>query len=67
MEVPKKRVKSELQLPAYTTATAMLWDPTTSVIYTTAHGNTRSLTHGVRPVIEPVSSWTVVGLVSAET
>ena len=25
--------------------------------YTTAHGNAGSLTHGVRPGIEPASSW----------
>ena len=33
--------------------------------YTTAHGNTRSLTHWVRPGMEPTSSWIAVGLVSA--
>ena len=32
-----------------------------SVTYTPAHGNTRSLTHGARPGIEPVSSWILVG------
>ena len=37
MEVPRLGVESELQLPAYTTAT--------SATYTTAHGNTGSLTH----------------------
>jgi len=31
-----------------------------SLTYTTAHGNTRSLTHWVRPGIEPASSWTPV-------
>ena len=47
MEVPRLGVKSELQLPAYTTATATQ-DPSlgcVSVTYTTAHGNTGSLTH----------------------
>ena len=33
--------------------------------YTTAHGNTRSLTHWVRPGIEPTTSWFLVGFVSA--
>ena len=28
-----------------------------SATYTTAHGNARSLTHGARPAIKPVSSW----------
>ena len=28
-----------------------------------AHGNTRSLTHGVRPGIEPATSWFLVGFV----
>ena len=44
MEVPRLGVKLELQLQAYTSATAML-DPAISVNYTTAHGNTGSLTH----------------------
>ena len=35
-----------------------------SVTYTTAHGNARSLTHWVRPGIEPVSSWMLVGFVN---
>ena len=37
-------VELELQLPAYTTATATR-DPSSSVTYTTAHGNGGSLTH----------------------
>ena len=36
----------------------------TSVTYTTAHGNIRSLTHWARPGIEPASSWILVGFVS---
>ena len=43
------RCLMELQLLAYTTATA------TSVAYATAHGNTRSLTHWAGPRIEPTS------------
>ena len=34
--------------------------------YTTAHGNARSLTHRVRPGIEPAISWILVRFVSAE-
>ena len=34
--------------------------------YTTAQSNTRSLTHWVRPEIEPVSSWILVGFHTAE-
>ena len=37
----------------------------TSVSYTMAHGNTRFLTHRVRPGIEPASSWIPVRFVSA--
>ena len=37
-----------------------------SATYTAAHGNTRSLTHWVRPEIEPASSWMRVRFVSAE-
>ena len=44
MEVPRLGAESELQLPAYTTATATR-DPSLSVTYTTADGNARSLTH----------------------
>ena len=36
-----------------------------SVTYPTAHGNTGSLTHWVRPGIEPATSWFPVGFVSA--
>ena len=39
---------------------------TTSVTYTITHGNTRSLTHWARPGIEPVSSWMLVGFITAE-
>ena len=38
----------------------------TSVTYTTAHNNARSLTHRARPGIEPASSWMLVRFVSAE-
>ena len=41
MEVPRLGVKSELQLPAYTTATATQ-DLRMSETYTRAHGNTGS-------------------------
>ena len=37
----------------------------TSVTYTTGHSNTRSLTHRMRPGIEPATSWFLVGFVSA--
>ena len=38
-----------------------------SVIYTTAHGNTRSLlTHWVMPRIEPASSWLLVWFITTE-
>ena len=56
-EVPRLRVELELQLLAYTIATA--------VTYTAAHSNTRSLTHWERPGIQPVSSWIPVGFVTA--
>ena len=42
MEVPRLGEESELQLPAYATATAI---QVISVIYTAACGNARSLTH----------------------
>ena len=48
MEVRRLGVEWELQLKAYTTA----------------HGNIGSLTYWGRPVIEPVSSWILVGFVN---
>ena len=36
-----------------------------STTYTTAHGIAGSLTHSVRPEIEPETSWFLVGFVSA--
>ena len=44
MEVPRLGVESELQLPAYTTATATQIQAV-SETYAAASGNTRSLTH----------------------
>ena len=65
MKVPRLGVESELQLQAYTTATAAP-NPALSATYTTAHNHARSLTHRVRPGIEPASSWILVRLVTAE-
>ena len=52
MQVPRLGVESELQPPAYTTATATAtvtatatWDPNRVFDYTVAHSSTRSLTH----------------------
>ena len=55
---PRLEVESELQLPAYTTP-----DPSL-ICDTTAHGNARSLSHWVRPGIEPESSWILVRFVN---
>ena len=38
----------------------------TSATYSTAHGNTRSLTHWARPRIRPESSWILVWFISTE-
>ena len=65
MEVPRLGVESELYLPAYTTATA-IQDLRGMCNYTTAHNNTRSLTHWVRPEMEPASSWILVRFITTE-
>ena len=65
MEVLRLGVKSELQIPAYTTATVMQ-DLVASVTYTTAQGKTGFLTHWERPRIEPASSWLLVGFIITE-
>ena len=53
MDSSRLGVESELQLLAYTTATATP-DPSHVCVL---HHNTRSLTHGVGLGIEPTSSW----------
>ena len=63
MEVPRIGVESQLQLPAYTTATAMRAPSNVHDLYTTAHGNAGSLTHWARPGIKPASSWILVRFV----
>jgi len=60
MEVPRLGVKLELQLPAYTTPTAV--QPAPQLMVT----NTRSLTHWAKPGIKPKSSWILVGFVTIE-
>ena len=55
-EVPRLGVKSELQLLAYTTATAMQ-DPSHVCKLHHSLGNAGSPTHCVRPGIKPPSSW----------
>ena len=68
MEVPRLRGESlELQMLAHATGTAKLcWISATSATYTTAWGNTGSLTHWERPGIEPKSSWILVRFVTSE-
>ena len=65
MEVPRLGVESEPQLPGYTTATVMPHLSHVGNLHT-AHGNDRSLTHWVRPGIQPVSSWILVRFVTAK-
>ena len=62
MEVPRLGVESELQLPTYTTATAMP-DRALTVNYMAALGNAGSLTHWARPGIKPATSWILVGFI----
>ena len=67
MEIPRLGVESELQPLAYPTATVTSdLSHVCAVTSTTAHGNTRSLTHWVRPGTEPASSWMLVRFVSIE-
>ena len=63
VEVPRLGVKSELQLPVYTTATAI---PDPSCIWDLYHGSrdVGSLAHWGRPGIEPASSWILVGFLT---
>ena len=65
MEVPRPEVQSELQLHAYATATATSDLSCMCDLHTTAHGNAGSLTHWVRPGVEPTTLWFLVGFISA--
>ena len=60
------QVRGQIRITAYATATATPDVSPASATYTTAHGNTGSLTHGVGPEIKPTSSCVLVGFVSAE-
>ena len=61
--IPRLGVEMELTLQAYTTAIATP-EPSTSVTYTTAHYNARSLSYWTRPGIKPASSWILVGFLT---
>ena len=65
MEVPRLGDESELQLPAYTTASAT---PDPSHVYKLHHGSRKcwTLTHCARPGFKPISSWILVRFISAE-
>ena len=56
MEIPGLGVRSELQLQTYATATAIPIQAM-SATFAAAQGNARSLTHWVKPGIEPASLW----------
>ena len=64
VEVPRLGVQSELQLPVYIhhSHSNTIW--ASSVTYTTAHSNARSLTQWVGPGIEPTTSWFLVRFIS---
>ena len=63
MEVSRLGVKSEIQLPAYTTTTAM-WDPSCICDLHHSPWQHRPFMHWARPGIEPISSWVLVGFVN---
>ena len=65
-KVPRLGIKSELELPAYTTATAMEGIRAAFATYTTAHSSTRSLTHWTRPGVKSMFSWILVGFMTTE-
>ena len=63
MEVTRLGIELELQLPAYTTATAT-WFLSHVCNLPTAHGHGRALTHWERPGIKPASLWILVRFIS---
>ena len=60
MEVPRLEVQSELRRRP-TPEPQQLGIQAESATYTTTHSNVWSLTHWVRPGIEPESSWMLLG------
>ena len=63
MEGPRLGLNRSYSLwPAAQPPQCRIWAP--SATYTTAHGNTRSLTHWVRPAIKPASSWILARFIS---
>ena len=65
MVVPRTRVESEHSCgPTPQPQQRRIW--ASSVTYTTAHSNARSLTHWTRPGIKPRSSWMLVGFITTE-
>ena len=66
IEIPRLG-ELQVQLPAYTQPQLQKHQiQATSATYTTAHYNTGSLTHWVRPGTEPIASWLLVGFNSTE-
>ena len=63
MEAPRLGAQSELQLPAYTTATVTS-NPSLVCNLHTAHSNAGSVTHWARPGIKLATLWFLVGFVS---
>ena len=61
MEVPRRGVKTGVAAADHSHSHRYA---RSEPIYTTAHGNAGSLTHRVRPGIEPTSLWILVGFVS---
>jgi len=53
-------------LAAYGSSQANGWIWATAAAYTTARGNSGSLTHCVKPGITPASLWILVGLITTE-
>ena len=66
MKVPRLGVESELQLPAYATATATPDLRHIGNLYTAVHGSARLPIHWVGPGLEPPSSWILVLFVTVE-
>ena len=64
MEIPRLGVQSELQLSDYVPQPQQCQIWAVSATCTTAHSNSRSLTHWAKPGIEPASSWILVRFVN---
>jgi len=64
MAIPAVNGSFQARSQIRASAAGLCHSNTRSATYTTGHGNARSLTHCMRPGIEPISSLILVGFIT---